>query len=156
MSDGRARCGLWRGGGDDPCFGLQWLDMNLFVGMYYLYILVAMILLLNLLIALMGNTFEKIKEDSTLQYRRSFARRVLRLELIALPPLVSEDKLYVGTKDPQNGKHYYAFRGVDANIEGVEVDGGGNIFDDQGVVDADGDFIPDDEDFDVEVPTKAP
>ena len=61
----------------------QSVDFKMFVLMYYFYILMAMILLLNLLIALMGSTFTKVTEESTLRYRQDFARRVLRLELLA-------------------------------------------------------------------------
>ena len=61
----------------------QSVDFKMFVLMYYFYILMAMILLLNLLIALMSNTFNKVTEESKLRYRQDFARRVLRLELLA-------------------------------------------------------------------------
>ena len=42
-------------------------DLYLFVAFYYMYVLVAVVLLLNLLIALMGNTFTKVQEDAVLQ-----------------------------------------------------------------------------------------
>ena len=125
------------------------VDLSIFVVLYYGYVLVAMVLLLNLLIALMGNTFAKVTEEATLQYRRDFARRVLRLELIAVPPLINEEDRFVGAKDQCNGRYYYAFRSVDANVEGINVGGGANIFGANAANDADGDMIPDDEDFDM-------
>ena len=42
------------------------VDLSIFVLLYYGYVLVAMVLLLNLLIALMGNTFAKVTEQATL------------------------------------------------------------------------------------------
>ena len=104
------------------------VDLSIFVVLYYGYVLVAMVLLLNLLIALMGNTFATVTEGATLQYRRDFARRVLRLELIAQPPFINQADRFVGTKDQSNGRYYYAFRSVDANVEGVNVGGGADIF----------------------------
>ena len=67
-------------------------------GLYYFYVLMAMILLLNLLIALMGSTFTKVTEESTLRYRQDFARRVLRLELLARRMNVRTN---VGKLDPR-------------------------------------------------------
>ena len=122
-------------------------DLYLFILFYYMYVLVAMVLLLNLLIALMGNTFQQVQEDATLQYRRDFARRILRLELIALPPLIKNEQRFVGEKNQTNGKYFHLFRAVEANVEGVAVGGGSNIFDAND--DADNDGIPDSEDNDV-------
>ena len=53
---------------------------------------------------------------------------VLRLELIAQPPFINQADRFVGTKDQSNGRYYYAFRSVDANVEGVNVGGGADIF----------------------------
>ena len=123
-------------------------ELYLFVAFYYMYVLVAVVLLLNLLIALMGNTFTKVQEDAVLQYRRDFARRILRLELIALPPLVHNEQRFVGERNQTNGKYFHLFRAVEANVEGVAARGGSNIFD-AADEDADNDGIPDSEDNDV-------
>ena len=64
----------------------------------WIYEFVALILLLNLLIALMSNTFNKVTEESKLRYRQDFARRVLRLELLARRMNVRTN---VGKLDPR-------------------------------------------------------
>ena len=179
------------------------INMWMFVVFYYWYVLVAMVLLLNLLIAVFGNTYSTVQKDSTLQYRKTFARRILRLELIAEPPLIQEGAIRAGVLDPDTNKcagpstplasaprlppagvsfacrvlstvaprppppilhpptarrwlrHvlrcYYPFRAVQVNVEGrrqVMDTASGNIFGEGD--DADGDFIPDHEDFDVD------
>ena len=62
-----------------------WLaaDLYLFTVYYVLFIFVGVILLLNLLIAMMGETYAKTKDMATLEWRIEFARRVRRLEIIA-------------------------------------------------------------------------
>jgi len=127
------------------------INMWMFVVFYYWYVLVAMVLLLNLLIAVFGNTYSTVQKDSTLQYRKTFARRILRLELIAEPPLIQEGAIRAGVLDPDTNKCYYPFRAVEVNVEGrrqVMDTASGNIFGEGD--DADGDFIPDHEDFDVD------
>ena len=48
---------------------------------YVLYIVLSIIVLLNLLIAMMGDTYQTTKEHATLEWRVDYARRLLRLEL---------------------------------------------------------------------------
>lgn len=57
------------------------VDFVFFLFFYLFYAIMSMILLLNLLIAMMGDTYSGTMNDSTLEWRVSFARRVLRLEL---------------------------------------------------------------------------
>ena len=47
----------------------------------WVYVLISNVLLVNLLIAMMGDTYGTTKENATLEWRVDFARRVLRLEL---------------------------------------------------------------------------
>jgi len=63
----------------------QWqsVGMFFFTGVYLFYVFFSVILLLNLLIALLGDTFSKTQQESILQGRIAFARCILRLELIA-------------------------------------------------------------------------
>jgi len=53
----------------------------LFYAFYLFYIIMSLVLLLNLLIAMMGDTYSGARENATRQFRVNFARRVLRLEL---------------------------------------------------------------------------
>ena len=62
---------------------IKHFNLFIFASMYFMYIFLSMILLLNLLIALLGSTFSKTQEQATLQGRMAYARIVLRLELIA-------------------------------------------------------------------------
>ena len=54
----------------------QKVNMAAFFIMYTLYVFVALILLLNLLIALLGSSFSKTQADATLQGRVAFANMV--------------------------------------------------------------------------------
>ena len=53
--------------------------MAAFLTIYTLYVFLSLILLLNLLIALLGSSFHKTQQDSTLQGRIAFANTVLHL-----------------------------------------------------------------------------
>ena len=66
-----------------PLGAWQKLNLCVFFLVYVLYIFLSLILLLNLLIALLGSTFQKTQNDSVLHGRMAFARNVLRLERIA-------------------------------------------------------------------------
>ena len=46
-----------------------------------MYYIMALVLLLNLLIAMMGETYAKTMQNATLEWRVAYARQVLRLEL---------------------------------------------------------------------------
>jgi hypothetical protein len=46
-----------------------------------MYYIMALVLLLNLLIAMMGETYAKTMRNATLEWRVAYARQVLRLEL---------------------------------------------------------------------------
>ena len=61
----------------------QALDLGIFMFLYMGYIFFSIILLLNMLIALLGDTFSKTQDESILQGRIAYAQCVLRLELIA-------------------------------------------------------------------------
>jgi len=57
------------------------LLLIMFVGFYLVYVVMSLVLLLNLLIAMMGDTYAEAKQNATRWYRVNYARHVLRLEL---------------------------------------------------------------------------
>ena len=59
------------------------VNMGVFVGLYMYYVLMSNILLLNLLIAMMGDTYEDTMKVSKVEWRVAFARRVLLYEILA-------------------------------------------------------------------------
>ena len=61
---------------DDGSWFLAWV-------LTYCFLLFVVVLLLNMLIALLGDTFSKTQDESILQGRIAYAQCVLRLELIA-------------------------------------------------------------------------
>ena len=83
--------------------------------MYIIYIFLSLILLLNLLIALLGNTFRKTQEDAALHGRIALAQMVLRLEIFAE---VFGINTSAGELDAISGKFVHQFRSVVRNEEG--------------------------------------
>ena len=59
------------------------LNALCYYALYLAFLILVLVLLLNLLIAMMGRTYQAVLEDSTKQWRLKFARHVLRLELLA-------------------------------------------------------------------------
>jgi len=114
------------------------VDILFFLLAYLVYMVISLILLLNLLIAMMSTTYESIMERSVLEWRVDFARMVLKIELecewLTKPPgwtcgLVKPWDLHAGEKAP-NGRYLYYFKNVGRNFEGVEMEGGTEIFGD--------------------------
>jgi len=91
------------------------IDFLFFVFFYLFYIIMSMILLLNLLIAMMGDTFSSTMAISTLEWRIDFARRVLRLE-IQTRALVQPSRLHAGEQVGDVWVHEY--KKYAANEEG--------------------------------------
>jgi len=106
---------------------LKTFDLFLFFGLYLIYVIICVVLLLNLLIAMMSSTYDRFRSDSTLLYRKQFAHLVLRLELeskfLTRPPCglwkpwIQNAGEVTGEKD---GKPVYSFlfKDVAANQEG--------------------------------------
>ena len=116
-----------------PRFPLEGLSGSLngifFFILYVAWIYIALVLLLNLVIALMSDEFDTLKSKATLEYRLDFARRVLRAELLATSffgHAYAARKLRVGKEE--GGKHYYTFVLVGRNAEGKKVQEGDDIF----------------------------
>ena len=63
----------------------QTLEAAVFVGFLWYYIIMSTILLLNLLIAMMGDTFLTVKEQAVREWRVANLQLVLRLEVLAKP-----------------------------------------------------------------------
>jgi hypothetical protein len=62
---------------------LQAVDFAVFYIGYYFYVLLALVLLMNLLVAMLSFTFVETRLESALQNRTAFAKFVLQLELQA-------------------------------------------------------------------------
>lgn len=78
----------------------------------------ALILLLNLLIAMMGDTYTTTQDNSILEWRVDYARRILRLELQVEFLAKIGLKLNAGTHMPGKG-WVFVFRNYKPNAEGT-------------------------------------
>ena len=82
---------------------MNWMsstNLVVWVIAYHLYTLIALICLLNLLIAMLSATFEKVQEEATLAFRVAFARNVLKFEMTARY-FYSEQGLFSGERTAQ-------------------------------------------------------
>ena len=107
-------------------------NLGVFSLLYGYFAVMTLILLLNLLIAMMGQTFQETMEVAHIEWRLAFARRVLLYETLAqLPPCWARQahgpKSFLGLFDlhagiraagSQGQDYYVEFRNVDANSEG--------------------------------------
>jgi hypothetical protein len=110
---------------------------------YAVFCYIVLIMLLNLLIAMMGNTYAAAMEKATLEWRGEFARLILKLELSTFNtpmtwlPYAAKRTAYVerltklGTTLPGEGDaRYYSFQSYTVS-EGMELHGTlGDIFKD--------------------------
>ena len=67
----------------DGLSGSQLVALLLWLVLYYAFLVLSAILMLNLLIAMMAETFVTVTSDATLQSRLTFATSVIKLELLA-------------------------------------------------------------------------
>ena len=82
---------------------MNWMSSTntvLWVLTYIMYTLIALICLLNLLIAMLSETFGKVQEEATLAFRVAFARSVLKFEMTARY-FCSQNGLFAGERTPQ-------------------------------------------------------
>lgn len=63
----------------------QIMESVAYIGLLYYYIIMALILLLNLLIAMMGDTYGKVQEQAVREWRVANLQLILRLEILARP-----------------------------------------------------------------------
>mmetsp|Transcript_15896 Transcript_15896/g.36188 ORF Transcript_15896/g.36188 Transcript_15896/m.36188 type:complete len:906 (-) Transcript_15896:167-2884(-) len=105
----------------------EYADFIFFVIFYLIYVIMSMILLLNLLIAMMGDTFANTMRASTLEWRVDFARRLLRLELQSRG-LVKFFGLQLNAGTKINDGWYHVYRKYEANEEGGGRGKGGSMF----------------------------
>ena len=114
-----------------------------FLSFYAFYVIMTLVLLLNLLIAMMGDTFNTVQERATREYRVNFARGVLRLELqmlwanrMGLMTLNCGERVGKG----KDATYVYAYRNYVANAEGGGTRGAkASMFDDEVEKEADED-----------------
>lgn len=85
-------------------------ELMLFVFLYFTYVLLALVLLLNLLIASMNNTFIKVQEASELEWRVLYARNLLRLEMLA-------ERFFTTNGGELDGGRWYFFTKAYETIE---------------------------------------
>lgn len=94
-----------------------------FFVLFFLWLYVGLILLLNLLIAQMSDKFDEIKGKAALEHKLGFARRVLRSELFTAmlfgvsfaERVFRVGELEVGSEPPT---YYFRYIEVGKNIEG--------------------------------------
>jgi len=61
----------------------QVIEFWAYIGFLFLYLIMALILLLNLLIAMMGDTYATVQEQAVREWRVGNAQMILRLEMLA-------------------------------------------------------------------------
>merc|ERR1719240_1902614 len=61
----------------------QLIEFWFYVGLLLLYLIMALILLLTLLIAMMGDTFATVQEQAVREWRVANCQMILRLEMLA-------------------------------------------------------------------------
>ena len=98
----------------------SWQVVALFawIALYYLFMIVSLILLINLLIAMMSATYAEVFDDSTLRARLTLASYLLKLELIARSLSM---EVRVGETTP-SGNYVYEFRAVSHQHEDEDSD----------------------------------
>ena len=86
----------------------MFLAMYAWLLLYMFFIIMTLILLLNMLITMLTHTFDHVRDEATLQSRLSFARCIIKQELVAesfgLPTKVGELK--------PDGRYVFTFRSV--------------------------------------------
>ena len=102
---------------------------------YIVYIILTVVILLNLLIAMMSSTYDRILSESELRWRVDFAKLILKLELEcawlqAKPFNLTLNAGERGTDNGDNGRFFYFFRVVKPNHEGCGMEGGHALFED--------------------------
>lgn len=97
----------------------MFLAMYAWLLLYMFFIIMTLILLLNMLIAMLTHTFDHVRDEATLQSRLSFARCIIKQELVAesfgLPTKVGELK--------PDGRYVFTFRSVQHRSDEVSEDG---------------------------------
>jgi len=94
--------------------GWQLGSLAVWLLLYYLFLVVSCILMLNLLIAMLSHSFDKALGEATLESRLSFATDVMKLELVATSLGM---KTRVGERTP-SGTHVYRFRSSEGAQDG--------------------------------------
>jgi hypothetical protein len=108
----------------------QLLCLFLWLALYYMFLIISLILMINLLIAMMSHTFDAAREEAVLQSRLGFASCIMKLELIANSLRISTR---VGERTP-TGDYVYKFRAYERreDDESEDEDGYEGDFDEGG------------------------
>ena len=95
----------------------QMIEFTFYVGFLFMYLIMALILLLNLLIAMMGNTFAEVQEQAVREWRVANAQSLLRIEMLGRA-------FFTTNSGDQMGTDWYVLqRQVDTIDEGGGDDG---------------------------------
>ena len=79
--------------------------------MLWIFIVVSNILLVNLLIAMMGDTYSDAQKRSIVEYRCFFAQKILYYELL-VQSIVPYARLFAGKLDPETGVYFEEFKKI--------------------------------------------
>ena len=131
VGDDTLQTGDGGGGGErDFALGARGASRFAFMLMYLFFVLVSLVLLINYLIAMLSDTHASQKNAAELTRRVTFARRVLRMELLATRPF-HFGPTNAGSPHPEKkGKWVHTFTVCSTNAEGISGLGGKNLFDD--------------------------
>ena len=97
---------------------MQLICLALWVGLYYAYLICCAVLLLNLFIAMLSNTFAEVMSDATLTSRLELATSITKMELLATWLGMN---VHVGDRTP-SGSYVYTWRAVDEDSISNEQD----------------------------------
>merc|ERR1719453_1182584 len=92
----------------------QMIEFSFFVLFLFQYLIMALILLLNLLIAMMGNTFAEVQEQAVREWRVANAQALLRTEMLA-------KAFFVTNSGDQMGSDWFVFQ---RQVEAIDKGGG--------------------------------
>mmetsp|Transcript_56145 Transcript_56145/g.111449 ORF Transcript_56145/g.111449 Transcript_56145/m.111449 type:complete len:986 (-) Transcript_56145:258-3215(-) len=84
-------------GGFETFNTAQLIEFWAYVVFLFMYLIMALILLLNLLIAMMGNTFAEVQEQAVREWRVANAQSLLRIEMLARAFFVTNSGEQMGT-----------------------------------------------------------
>ena len=88
----------------------QIFGVALFASIYLYAVVLLVVLLVRLLMAMLTATFNRVRNESVLNWRLQLARRVLKAELI-VESIAGDASLHSGTQDAKKGKYYHSFLG---------------------------------------------
>jgi len=91
----------------------------LWICLYYMFLIISLILMINLLIAMMSNTITEVLDETTLLSRLSFATHMMKLELMASSSLVCMSTR-CGKLNAQGTQYVYEFKAFDRSVDAAD------------------------------------